>query len=427
MGIHRAPRVAGEPYPGDPAGHFPPLDGLRGVALLLILFHHSFHPDPGGSAVVGLIRKVADSTWVGVNLFFVLSGFLIGGILIDSRGEPGYFRTFYARRALRIFPLYYAFLLAFFFVATPLSERLGMPLNRVGDKLPFFLYYSNLGPTQGMKVPRSLQPVWSLAVEEQVYLVWPAVIALVSPRRLFRLMALLIPACLAWRVFALMRHGTIMWAYAFTPACLDAFAAGTIAALLVRRGPDRETLRRWASLAFAGSGLFLAGMTIGLEGFFFWSTPKAILTFGLTGLCFLFGGLILLLVTSPPDSIPNRLLSPRWLRDVGKYSYAMYLLHAPVGGLIRALTGSRYEAAKGLRSVVEQGGFLLVTLLLTYLLAMMSWHLLEKPFLRLKSYFPTRGRGVPMLAVPPAYEAGVGPPAQSSESGSSTLLPVPAD
>ncbi len=386
-----------DPYPGDPGGHFAPLDGLRGVAVLMIVLHHNFHLRPGGSRPLGLLMTALETTWTGVNLFFVLSGFLIGGILIDSRGTPGYFGTFYARRALRIFPLYYAFLLFFFLVVTPLSERFGMPLPRVQNKWPLFLYYRNLvGATPPS--PNSLAPIWSLAVEEQIYLIWPALVALVAPRRLLVVMLALLPASLLWRFGSLAAHRSIMWAYAWTPACLDGFAAGTIGAILLRSGRDRETLRRWALLAIAGSGLFLAGMVVGLERFFFWRDPKAVLTFGLSGLSVLFGGIILYLVASPADAWPNRLLSLGWLRSAGKYSYAMYLFHIPVGGLIRALTGSRFEAGTGLRSLVEQAGFFLVSLALTYLLALASWNVLEKPFLSLKRYFPTGGRGVPTVA-----------------------------
>ncbi len=396
MDVNRPPAAAREPYPGDPAGHFPPLDGLRGLAVLMIVLHHNFHLRDPGSALLGLIRSASETTWVGVNLFFVLSGFLIGGILIDSRGTPDYFRTFYARRALRIFPLYYAFLLFFFLVVTPLSDRLGMPVARVANKWPMFLYYTNMVESRGPS-PGSLAPIWSLAVEEQVYLIWPALVALLAPRRLLVVMLALLPACLAWRVGALAAHRSIMWAYAWTPACLDAFAAGTIGAILVRGGHDGATLRRWALLAVAGSGLFIAGMAIGLEDFFFWHYPKAVLTAGLTALCVLFGGTILYLVTSPPDAPVNRFFSQGWLRSAGRYSYAMYLFHLPVANLVRALTGSRYEGGSGFRSLVQQGGFFLVTLVLTYLLAVASWNVLEKPFLRLKKYFPTRGRGVPGL------------------------------
>jgi peptidoglycan/LPS O-acetylase OafA/YrhL len=363
----------------------------------MILVHHSFHVDAAGAAL-GLLRAVSESFWMGVNLFFVLSGFLIGGILLDSRGEPGYFRTFYARRALRIFPLYYAFLLAFFFVVTPLSGWLGHPLPRVEDKAPYFLYYANFGSRTEGPIPRSIHPLWSLAVEEQIYLIWPALIALTPRRHLARVLVALFGVSLVWRVGVLAAHRSISWAYGWTPACLDAFAAGTLAAMLARSGEDRAALRATAARWLAGSGLFLAGLVIGLENFFFWKSPKAVLTAGLTGLSILFAATILYLVTSPTTAWPNRLLGARWLRQVGKYSYAMYLFHAPVDGLIRALTDSRLELFSGYRSLAAQAVNAVVVLVLSYGLAAASWRFLERPFLSLKRYFPTSGRGVPSLA-----------------------------
>src|SRR5882762_776576 len=145
----------------------PELDTLRGIAVLAVLFLHGFSWRYGNLHYTGLARVfmlVTQTGWIGVNLFFVLSGFLISGILLDSKSQPHYFRRFYARRALRILPAYYAllFLLAVLHQAT--AAFLGLS----------FFYLANL--TSFFGVVMGYGPLWSLAVEEHFYVLWPAIV-----------------------------------------------------------------------------------------------------------------------------------------------------------------------------------------------------------------------------------------------------------
>ncbi|HEY5944464.1 MAG TPA: acyltransferase, partial [Kofleriaceae bacterium] len=157
-------------------GFIQELDGLRGIAILMVMVHR-FWPRTG----VGVAADVAGTGWIGVDLFFVVSGFLIAGILLDTKGDDGYFKNFYARRALRIFPLYYLFVIGVFiaFAHNPeFRERAGSPI----------WYLVHLGNVPegllGLSVPYWIAPVWSLAIEEQFYLTFPWLVRFVDRRRL---------------------------------------------------------------------------------------------------------------------------------------------------------------------------------------------------------------------------------------------------
>jgi peptidoglycan/LPS O-acetylase OafA/YrhL len=184
-----------EPARGrHPCGHIPALDGIRGIAIIAVMVFHFFLF--GGlspqNKIDGIFYAVAKMGWAGVDLFFVLSGFLITGILHDSRGNDGFFRIFYARRFFRIFPLYYG-ALVLFLVVLPLSGAAWKALE-TGPKEQFWLwaYVTNIRialDNDWGRVPKALIHFWSLAVEEQFYLAWPFLVYFASRRVVLRLCA----------------------------------------------------------------------------------------------------------------------------------------------------------------------------------------------------------------------------------------------
>ena len=193
-----------------------------------------------------------DLGWVGVQLFFVLSGYLITGILLDTKTRQGYWRAFLGRRVLRIFPLYYAVLLAAFVIA-PLVA--GVPTPGHEHQVWLWTYLYNWAEPLGRGVDW-LPHFWSLAVEEQFYLVWPLVVLAMSERALWRVCVMLILAAVAARTgLRLATQGT-MGAYMFTICRIDALALGAIAAIAIRDAPMRAWLAahrlavRWGALAF---------------------------------------------------------------------------------------------------------------------------------------------------------------------------------
>lgn len=166
------------------ATHFAALDGLRGCAVLAVVLLHATsslqHP---ATIAGGAIKKLFSCGWIGVDLFFVLSGFLITGILVDAKGRPRYFRTFYWRRSLRILPLYYGLLVVLFVIAPAVAG----PAWRAGA-LPssgqawYWLHLQNFVSLRN-ETAGYLGNLWSLAIEEQFYLVWAPLILITDRRR----------------------------------------------------------------------------------------------------------------------------------------------------------------------------------------------------------------------------------------------------
>src|SRR4029450_1185274 len=161
------------------AGHVPVLDGLRGIAILMVLGHHYSIVWSRTIPLESGIRSVLEFGWCGVDLFFALSGFLITGILIDAKGQESYFPRFYWRRLVRIFPLYYVFLAAVF-VLLPFFPGIGVTTAQVAPWW-YLTYLQNWKPNRGASDP-FLGHTWSLAVEEQFYGVWPLIVRFSSTK-----------------------------------------------------------------------------------------------------------------------------------------------------------------------------------------------------------------------------------------------------
>lgn len=213
--------------------HFPALDGVRGLAIVLVLIWHyanfAIVAPPGSTLAYALVPLRL--TYTGVDLFFVLSGFLIGGILIDTRGRDGYFRAFYGRRALRILPVYVLAVASFYLLLLLRAQGVQGLAFITQAPLPFVAYATftqNLAMITHGATVNGLSVTWSLAVEEQVYLVLPLVVALCPARKLW----------IAGAVGIIIAFGTrIIWpdaAYVLTLSRLDTIGFGLLAALLIR-------------------------------------------------------------------------------------------------------------------------------------------------------------------------------------------------
>src|SRR3954470_11820129 len=230
------------------SGRIPELDGVRALALIPVLYIHSNVLEHTGLGVF------AAYGWITVDLFFVLSGFLITGILLDAKGEEGYFRNFYARRFLRVWPLYYALL----FVVLLVIPRFHHEAQEVGRFSPwyYFLFLQNLFPFGGFVLV--LTPTWTLGVEEQFYLVWPLLISLV-PRRFFPL--LIAAGLIAFPLFRLATFSlTRDWIYVYilTFCRADALLVGAGLAYWMRS----DTYSEGRLLAFGRWAVALSGVLI---------------------------------------------------------------------------------------------------------------------------------------------------------------------
>src|SRR5688572_6027292 len=213
------------------AGFIPALDGLRGIAIILVMLHHftSYRPTAG---IDGLIGSVVFFFWTGVDLFFVLSGFLISGILLDTRNSERYFTSFYARRTLRIFPLYYLVLFLAFVVLPkfPAVHAVLAGHPDVPTQWPYWLYLTNFSIADGGWVHGWVDVAWSLAIEEQFYLVWPLMIWLCPPRLVAPLCAVILVAEPIARVYARATDVPSLSIFVLPWFRLDGFATGALLA-----------------------------------------------------------------------------------------------------------------------------------------------------------------------------------------------------
>jgi len=389
------PASSAQPIPaGDaenPGGfaHIPALDGVRGTAILLVLFSHLFSSNlTPGPKFLNLLSALRESSYIGVNLFFVLSGFLITGILLDTIDQLHFFKTFYSRRALRIFPLYYGFLILILLFTRPLH------LVWSGWQYLYLTYTANLAFWKAGAFdlhPFNIKHLWSLQVEEQFYLFWPIVVFRI--RRiptLIQICLLTCVACLIFRIIAveLRPHYPALhltyWLlpYAATFSCADNLLFGCCLCALLRT-PYRQRV-----LAIAPRVFLVCSSAVLLAGYFsnglLWQHTFFIPTFGFTLIAIAFTSLIAMALC--PGSQAQRLFTNRTLRFFGKYSYGLYILHYSVN---EAFTGhTRLYIYNHLHSkALAVLGGAIVVMAVTIPLALLSYHFYEAPFLRLKRYF----------------------------------------
>lgn len=377
---------------GDPS-HIPALDGLRGTAVLLVFAHHlqSLHGVIfGDHPVEQVLRGVTEIGWCGVDLFFVLSGFLITRNLLRSITRTTYYRQFYWRRVLRILPLYYTGVFLFYWAGPAILLFLGQggliaTEIQPGTQLSAWLHVFNwlVGERTFAHVPLTIAHFWSLSVEEQFYLFWPLVVRETGLRRLGA-------ACLAVGLISLVArlllrtffnpHAPYVW----TISRMDTLALGAFLAMAIESGPlwGRVVQRAgWAmglSLAGFASILFATRDPSWNGG---WTG-----TFGIAFLGIFFGGLLVSAIDPAPglEFIPRVFSSPT-LRMFGKYSYAIYIFHHVIiyvtakwgmnSTFLAPYLGGRLPAHLAVAAI---------NLAAALAASLVSWHLLEKRFLALR-------------------------------------------
>lgn len=355
----------------------PELDSLRGVAILLVVFYHGFFWSNGLTGLSGIAKLFVNLTrigWLGVNLFFVLSGFLITGILADSKTKKHYYRRFYVRRALRILPAFYALLLVLCFI--PSQNKTYLILS--------FFYLSNLASPLG--IPMTYTMLWSLAVEEHFYFVWPASVRLLSGRALMIYAMTIVcaePFLRAWYFF---RHwpegsGYLTWLVA------DGLAMGSILAMAVRL--PQFTRTRLALIVVtvigAAASMVLFGARYGILTQLRLLGASLLLT--VAHLFFLGAlGLTLLLGTSGWKQLVNVPI----LKFFGEISYGLYLIHWLFFVGYDAIVNKYWPSAHLAGGSIEH---LLLRFIcaagLASISAFLSRRYFEEPFLRLKNRWST--------------------------------------
>ena len=327
--------------------------------------------------------------YTGLDLFFVLSGFLITGVLLDARDAPHRVRNFYARRALRVIPLYYGTVAVLLLVLPLLRPDSSPALDALRhNQAWYWLHGTNFIWKRPGATPYNTGHFWSLAVEEQFYLVWPAVVFALSSRQLLRVCGLCVAGALIGRAVTI-AVGSAPWVGSFVWTRMDTLAAGGALAVLIRQPGGLGRYRT----AIVRTGV-LAGAVAIVTFFIARAWPKlepVHLTFGYSAVALCFAALVGAAAAGWADRVTTRPV----FRFFGKYSYGMYIFHLPMMlkfGPVYALV-DRVPLIAGtilLRQVV----FFAIATPLTAAAGVASWHLYERHFLALKRYFPAVESGM---------------------------------
>lgn len=346
--------------------YYKALDGVRGMAALMVMWFHFNWPQ--GSFLLNGIKKTATFGQTGVTLFFVLSGFLITRILLVGKNDPHYFSNFYIRRSLRIFPLYYLFLVLFYF-ALPFIQH--TPIAPFNEQVYYWTYLQNFCDTFGWKTigPKHF---WSLAVEEHFYLFWPLVIFYLDHKNIKRVIVSLVGLSLLLRI-VLLHNGYGVFFFTFTN--LDALSLGALMAVLESEGKLHGRFNRaflkvvafggfpvmiglWMIYGGAGNIVIQAIKPLFIVSFYYW--------------------VICSVVLSRPGDLLNRFFSSRFLVFTGKISYGLYVFHPLV-----------YELLAGTPLGRSTPVYLGSCVVISFGVAILSFNLYEKQFLKLKDRFQT--------------------------------------
>ncbi len=366
----------------------PELDGIRGLAILLVLVWHYFatlvHPEPG--SWLRAAKVACGLGWSGVDLFFVLSGFLLGGILLEHQDSPTYFKTFYARRACRILPVYFALVIAFAVASGLLQGTRNKGFVHLFDRpMPLWSYFTFTQNFVMVSVSDFgapfLSATWSLAIEEQFYLFLPLLIRFVPRGPLPGVLILLIVAAPICRGLLWSEEAPGFAGFVLMPARADALLLGVLAAVAIRDpGFATAFARSRVALGCVFAGLFGGMVVLAVYG---WRLPH--IATHLAGQFWIaaFYAMLIVWTSAKPSGALGALMRFPALRALGVVSYAVYLFHLPVLEIVFALARGQPPALRAMSDAM----LVLASLVVTIGLAALSWRLVERPLLRLGHRF----------------------------------------
>ena len=360
--------------PGEPnRTYYPALDGLRGVAILLVIFLHNFG-----------FTNYFFFGWLGVDLFFVLSGFLITDILLNTSGKKNYLRNFYMRRVLRIFPLYFFTLIFCLFLIPVFNQSLNISYYKENQLWLWTFTQNWLYVFKDPYGSPTLLHFWSLAVEEQFYLIWPFIILLVKkPKRLLWISFLLLVAVMITRV--------LLWKFQiedlaydslYTFTRIDGICVGSMIALILRIQSQVLVKYKWL-IVFILAGLNFIIYFLNLNS----ASRLPYLAFvGYTTFAVLFGILVYDAVTKN-SALIKLLFANKVLIFFGKISFGFYVFHWPVYLLLfpnfRNLLTGNYQMQQGVAQLISA----VIVTIISIIISVISLRYFENFFLKLKKRY----------------------------------------
>lgn len=355
--------------------YIPAFDGWRGVGVILVMLAHCYP------------YTITRPFWVAMDLFFVMSGFLISGILIDSKGNSNYYKNYITRRVLRVFPLYYFVLFLSFLVIPNIFPRV-MGTNYgyyLKHQLWFWLYGQNwLFSVTGFPKNQTMVHFWSLAVEEQFYIFWPLIIKLFDAKKLIRVCIGIILFSVYFRLSLGYKFGLkVTYPYMATLSRMDSLSIGAILAVLIRT--NKKWLERYTT-PFA-----LVSASLAISGVIYYKSANFLAVPSIYTFVDIFAGCVLLYSLSINKPWIIRLGDHPVFRFLGKYSYGIYVYHYIIFNVLQ------YNV-QPILALRIQSPFMVVllvgilTIALSVGVSLLSFHYLELPFLKLKKYFSYQKR-----------------------------------
>jgi peptidoglycan/LPS O-acetylase OafA/YrhL len=342
----------------------PAFDGLRGVAILAVVLYHCI-PRLQGTG----LEKFIIWGWSGVSLFFVLSGFLITGILLDSGASSSFYTNFFARRSIRIWPVYWLLLFLYYFFFPLLFSGYRWMLHGIAAApwIVMLLLIHNLWP---VALPGAIGPTWALAIEQQFYLIWAPIARRTPPRWLLAVAFAMLATSPLVRLF-FGRHLTPT----NTLIHLDGLAVGSVIAIALRVSGWSPREWKWV----AGAALAVGAMGITLMLHHGSALTDTLLAIG-------FGGMLLAALlgqTAPHPGVYCRALTTRPLLFLGKISYGLYVTHI----LVFSVLGGYVDKPLDRFGIPGNLAIVAIRLAVSIGFATLLWYRFEKPILGLKRYF----------------------------------------